>query len=55
MQLAACGTGKEVIMPDSKICEKASNDMRNFEPNLGMRDWIALKRIIDKEDISYML
>lgn len=55
VQLAAFNTGMKIITPDPAICQKASNDMRNFEVNLGMRDWLAFKRIIDKEDTSYML
>jgi len=32
------------IFPSAEICEKAAQDMRNFEPHLGQRDWIALTR-----------
>jgi ribulose-5-phosphate 4-epimerase/fuculose-1-phosphate aldolase len=32
------------IYPTAEVCEKAAQDMRNFEPNLGQRDWIALSR-----------
>lgn len=32
------------IYPSPEVCEKAAQDMRNFEPNLGERDWIALTR-----------
>ena len=40
--LAANGTSP--IFPTPEVCEKAAQDMRNFEPNLGERDWIALTR-----------
>jgi ribulose-5-phosphate 4-epimerase/fuculose-1-phosphate aldolase len=32
------------IYPSAEICEKAAQDMRNFEPHLGQRDWLALSR-----------
>jgi ribulose-5-phosphate 4-epimerase/fuculose-1-phosphate aldolase len=53
-QIAACSSGQKLIMPSAETCEQAAEDMRNFEPSLGNRDWNALKRIIDKEDNSYM-
>jgi ribulose-5-phosphate 4-epimerase/fuculose-1-phosphate aldolase len=32
------------LMPPADVCEKTAQDMRNFEPDLGQRDWQALKR-----------
>lgn len=44
VQLAALATGKPLVFPSPEVCERAAVDMRNFEPNLGFRDWQALKR-----------
>src|SRR5690606_25030882 len=32
-------------IPAPEICERAAQDMRNFEPNFGIRDWTALLRL----------
>lgn len=44
VQVMAMGASKNVIMPPQEVCEQAAKDMRNFELDLGYRDWIALKR-----------
>lgn len=44
VQLKAMATGAECIYPTSEVCAQASRDMRQFEPDLGRRDWEALKR-----------
>lgn len=43
-QIAALAGGIELIIPSPEVCEQAAQDMRAFEPNLGQRDWLALKR-----------
>jgi ribulose-5-phosphate 4-epimerase/fuculose-1-phosphate aldolase len=47
VQIAALSAGKEnLIFPNSEICKKSNSDLLSFEEDLGMRDWLALKRII---------
>jgi len=53
VQCAALSAGQKVIIPPHNICEQASRDMRNFEPNFGIRDWTALIRKLDRIDSSY--
>lgn len=48
-QCAALSCGKELIIPDPVICEQAARDMRNFEVDLGWRDWQALRRKLERE------
>ena len=43
-QCMALASGQPLIYPPAHICEKAAVDMRAFEPDLGYRDWQALKR-----------
>lgn len=45
-QIAALmGTAvKDLIIPSPEVCEQAAQDMRAFEPDLGLRDWQALRR-----------
>jgi ribulose-5-phosphate 4-epimerase/fuculose-1-phosphate aldolase len=38
----------EVIIPDADTCRKARKDMRNFEKDLGLRDWQALVRELER-------
>lgn len=43
--LGCSGSGKQnLVMPDPAVCEQAAQDMRNFESDLGLRDWLALRR-----------
>lgn len=53
VQCAALVGGQKVILPSPNICEQAAQDMRNFEPDFGLRDWTALVRKLDKTDPSY--
>jgi len=47
VQIAALSAGKEnLIFPSSEICKKSNSDLLSFEEDLGMRDWLALKRTI---------
>lgn len=44
VQVRALGSGKNVLTPSSEICRKAAQDLRNFEPDFGARDWQAWRR-----------
>jgi ribulose-5-phosphate 4-epimerase/fuculose-1-phosphate aldolase len=44
VQCQAMACSQQLLQPVPDICEKAAQDMRNFEPNLGARDWKALVR-----------
>ena len=47
VQVAALAAGLEnLIIPSDKICKQSNDDLLNFEKDLGMRDWLALKRNI---------
>lgn len=43
-QVKALSMNKDLQVPTDDICLKASQQMRQFEPNLGSRDWDALIR-----------
>ncbi|MDZ5762385.1 Class II aldolase/adducin domain protein [Candidatus Cyrtobacter comes] len=45
-QIATLSMGKSIVVPDTQTCKKASADLLSFEKDLGMRDWISWKRII---------
>lgn len=53
VQCAALAGGQKIIIPPKKVCEKAANDVREFESDFGMRDWTALLRKLDRTDPSY--
>jgi len=53
VQCAALANGGKVLIPSPEVCEKAAQDLRNFEPNFGIRDWTALLRKLDQSDPSY--
>lgn len=38
--------GRTVTMPDPQICRVARDQMRAFEPDIGLRDWTALTRLL---------
>jgi len=44
VQCAALASGQSLVHPSPEVCEKAAQDMRNFESDLGFRDFQALKR-----------
>lgn len=46
VQCTALSSGQDLISPPFEVCEQAAQDMRAFEPDLGYRDWQALKRLI---------
>lgn len=47
-QVKALSMNKDLQVPMDDICLKASQQMRQFEPNLGVRDWDALIRKLDR-------
>jgi len=53
VQCAALAGGQKVIIPPSEVCEQAAQDLRNFEPDFGIRDWTALLRKLNRSDSTY--
>ena len=51
-QIAVLSSGAELIIPDKKICQQANYDLLNFEKDLGLRDWQAWIRWIEKANLS---
>lgn len=54
VQCAALAGGQKIIVPPHKVCEQAAQDVRNFEPDFGIRDWTALLRKLNRTDPTYM-
>merc|ERR1712080_431228 len=53
VQINALKAGLDnLIIPDKVICEKSNHDLLNFEKDIGLRDWIALKRKIIKLEMN---
>ena len=47
VQIASLSAGIEnLVFPSEDICKQSNYDLLNFEKDLGMRDWLALKRNI---------
>jgi ribulose-5-phosphate 4-epimerase/fuculose-1-phosphate aldolase len=44
---------KKLVIPSSETCMQAKKDMRNFENDLGKRDWLAMLRILEKNNSNY--
>lgn len=53
VQCTALAGGQKLIIPPKKICEQAAQELRNFEPDFGIRDWTALLRKLERMDPSY--
>lgn len=53
VQCAALAGGQKLVIPSKKVCEQSAQDLRNFEPDFGIRDWTALVRKLEREDPSY--
>lgn len=47
-QIAALSSGSELTLPSHQICQQARHDIMSFEEDLGIRDWHAWVRWIDK-------
>lgn len=54
VQCAVLASGQKVVIPPRDVCEQAAQDVRNFEPDFGGRDWATLLRKLDRSDPSYM-
>lgn len=53
VQCSALAGTQQVILPPHKVCEQAAQDVRDFEPDFGIRDWNALLRRLDRMDPTY--
>jgi ribulose-5-phosphate 4-epimerase/fuculose-1-phosphate aldolase len=53
VQCTALASAQKLILPPPHVCEQAAQDVRNFEPDFGMRDWTALLRKLDRTDPTY--
>jgi ribulose-5-phosphate 4-epimerase/fuculose-1-phosphate aldolase len=53
VQCATLRTDQKVVIPPQEVCEKAAQDVREFEPDFGQRDWAALLRKLDRTDPTY--
>ncbi len=47
MQVAVLAMGREVVLPSHETCAKAKVDLLGFEDDLGKRDWLAWKRLLN--------
>lgn len=45
-QLLALQTSMPLTQPSPEVCEKAAQQLLNFEKDLGLRDWQALRRFL---------
>ena len=48
-QCLALSMNQSLIVPDPQICEKSVQDLLGFEQDLGLRDWQAWIKLIDKK------
>mgnify|MGYP000004511572 CR=1 FL=1 len=53
VQCSALATGQKMIIPPPPVCEQAARDLREFEPDFGIRDWTALLRKLERSDPRY--
>jgi ribulose-5-phosphate 4-epimerase/fuculose-1-phosphate aldolase len=53
VQCAALGANQKITLPPHEVCEEAAQDLRDFEPDFGIRDWTALLRRLDQTDPTY--
>lgn len=53
VQCAALAGGQKIVIPCPEVCEQAAQDLRNFEPDFGIRDFTALLRKLNRSDSSY--
>lgn len=49
VQCTALSCHQKIVIPAPEVCEQAAQDMRNFEPDLGQRDWLALLRKLERQ------
>lgn len=48
-QCLALSMNQNLIVPPDAVCEQSVNDLLTFEENIGMRDWLAWLRLIEKK------
>lgn len=53
VQCAALAGPQQVILPPHKVCQQTTQDLRDFEPDFGIRDWTALLRRLDRSGSTY--
>lgn len=53
VQCAALAGNQKMTLPPHKVCKQAAQDLRDFEPDFGIRDWTALLRKLDRIDPTY--
>jgi ribulose-5-phosphate 4-epimerase/fuculose-1-phosphate aldolase len=52
-QVSAMACGTALITQPPEVCEKSAQDVRNFEPAFGHRDWTALMRLVERRYPDY--
>lgn len=52
-QVAAMSAHDNLILPDTATCEKTVKDLIGFEEDIGMRDWTALLRLLERQRSNY--
>ena len=55
VQCMALQAGQELVYPSPSLCAQTSREMRDFETDLGARDWKALLRLLEKIAPDYKL
>jgi len=53
VQCHAVAGSQKILIPPKKVCEKAAQELRNFEQEFGHQNWTALLRKLDRLDLSY--
>lgn len=53
VQCAALAGNQKINIPPHEVCQQAARDVRDFEPDFGIRDWTALLRRLDRIDSTY--
>ena len=51
--ITAVSTNTELNIVDSKVAEKTAQEWENYPVNMGQQHLDEIKKILDKEDISY--
>jgi ribulose-5-phosphate 4-epimerase/fuculose-1-phosphate aldolase len=51
--LTALSTNKELNVVSSEVAEKTAQEWENYPVNMGEQHLSEIKKILDKEDISY--
>ena len=51
--ITALSTSKELNIVSSEVAEKTAQEWQNYPVNMGQQHFNEIKKILDKEDISY--